>query len=77
VTASKNHVGIPEQDEVVVGSMKPFAAGGVYLNFVGDEGQNRVLAAYCTKKYKRLANIKAEWDPDNVFRGNQDIKPKK
>ena len=52
-----------------------FASGGVYLNFIGDEGEDRVRAAFGDKKYNRLAAIKGEWDPDNVFRGNQNIKP--
>ena len=53
----------------------PYATGGVYLNFIGDEGEDRVRAAYGEVKYQRLASIKAEWDPTNVFRGNQNIKP--
>jgi FAD/FMN-containing dehydrogenase len=52
-----------------------YATGGVYLNFIGDEGTDRVRAAFGDAKYSRLAAIKGEWDPDNVFRGNQNIKP--
>lgn len=52
-----------------------YASGGVYLNFVGDEGEDRVRAAFGDDKYRRLATIKAEYDPQNVFRGNQNIKP--
>jgi FAD/FMN-containing dehydrogenase len=52
-----------------------FTTGGIYLNFIGDEGEDRVRAAYGEAKYRRLAEIKAEWDPDNVFRGNQNIRP--
>ena len=52
-----------------------YATGGVYLNFIGDEGEDRVRAAYGKEKYTRLALIKGEWDPTNVFRGNQNIEP--
>jgi FAD/FMN-containing dehydrogenase len=52
-----------------------YATGGVYLNFIGDEGEDRVRAAFGDGKYARLAGIKGEWDPTNVFRGNQNIKP--
>jgi FAD/FMN-containing dehydrogenase len=52
-----------------------YANGGVYLNFIGDEGESRVRAAFGDEKYARLAAIKGEWDPTNVFRGNQNIKP--
>ncbi len=52
-----------------------YTNGGVYLNFIGDEGEERVRAAFGEEKYRRLAAIKAEYDPDNVFHGNQNIKP--
>ncbi|MGH9014046.1 MAG: FAD-binding oxidoreductase [Acidimicrobiia bacterium] len=52
-----------------------YATGGIYLNFIGDEGEDRVRAAFGDAKYDRLTAIKAEWDPQNVFRGNQNIKP--
>ena len=51
------------------------ANGGIYLNFIGNEGEDRIRAAYGDEKYGRLQRIKAEYDPDNVFRGNQNIKP--
>jgi FAD/FMN-containing dehydrogenase len=53
----------------------PFTTGGVYLNFVGDEGDERIKAAFGAEKYERLARIKAEHDPHNVFAGNQNIRP--
>jgi FAD/FMN-containing dehydrogenase len=49
--------------------------GGIYLNFIGQEGEARIRAAYGDEKYARLQRIKAEWDPGNVFQGNQNIRP--
>ncbi|HEY6430065.1 MAG TPA: FAD-binding oxidoreductase [Acidimicrobiales bacterium] len=57
------------------GAMKPFASGGAYLNFLGDEGQARVEAAFGRDKYQRLRDLKKRWDPQNVFRLNQNIPP--
>ncbi|HSP05012.1 MAG TPA: BBE domain-containing protein, partial [Acidimicrobiales bacterium] len=49
--------------------------GGVYLNFIGHEGEERIKAAFGEDKYRRLQQVKADWDPDNVFQGNQNIRP--
>jgi FAD/FMN-containing dehydrogenase len=53
----------------------PYATGGVWLNFIGDEGHARVRAAYGDENYERLARVKGEFDPNNTFRGNQNILP--
>ena len=53
----------------------PYATGGVWLNFLGDEGQERVRAAFGEENYNRLALVKREFDPENTFRGNQNIRP--
>jgi FAD/FMN-containing dehydrogenase len=51
------------------------SSGGKYVNFVGDEGEAGVRAAYPPKTYERLAEIKRRYDPDNVFHLNQNIPP--
>ncbi|MEW6401211.1 MAG: FAD-binding oxidoreductase [Chloroflexota bacterium] len=48
---------------------------GAYVNFVGDEGAERVRAAYPGRTWERLAAIKAQYDPTNLFRLNQNIPP--
>ena len=53
---------------------EPYSSGGAYLNFTMDEGQERVRAGY-GENYTRLAAIKAEYDPGNVFHVNQNIRP--
>ena len=52
----------------------PYASGGAYVNFMTDEEGDRVAAAYGSN-YQRLVEIKRRYDPDNVFRTNQNIKP--
>ena len=48
---------------------------GAYVNFLGDEGEARVRAAYPGATWDRLAAIKARYDPTNLFRLNQNIPP--
>jgi FAD/FMN-containing dehydrogenase len=48
---------------------------GVYVNFLADEGEARIRAAYPGATYERLAEIKRRYDPDNLFRLNQNIAP--
>jgi hypothetical protein len=55
-------------------AMQPFTAGGVYVNDLGEEGENRVRAAYGAN-FDRLAAVKAAYDPVNLFRSNQNIRP--
>ena len=52
----------------------PYSAGGAYVNMMMEEGQQRVQAAY-RDNYARLAQIKARYDPANLFHVNQNIKP--
>ena len=52
----------------------PFASGSVYVNFMPDDEKDRVENAY-GKNYRRLADIKRRYDPENLFRMNQNIRP--
>jgi len=71
----------PEDQAVREAWVKDFAAAldqgnpGVYVNFLGDEGNKRVQAAYPGSTWARLAVIKARYDPANLFRLNQNIPP--
>lgn len=53
----------------------PFATGGVYVNFLTDDESDRIKAAYGSG-YERLAAVKQKYDPQNLFRVNQNIRPK-
>jgi hypothetical protein len=72
----------PEEDEANIEwaraawkDLRPYSTGGNYINFLtADEGPERVEAAL-GKSLQRLAELKAKWDPQNVFRTNRNIKP--
>lgn len=55
-------------------ALHPFSAGGAYVNMIMDEGAEYVKSAY-RDNYPRLASVKSKYDPDNLFRINQNIKP--
>jgi FAD/FMN-containing dehydrogenase len=55
-------------------ALHPHSMGGAYVNFMMDEGQERVRATY-GDNYERLAQIKRKYDPNNLFRINQNIQP--
>ncbi len=55
-------------------ALHPYSAGGAYVNFMMDEGQERVQASF-RDNYARLAEVKKKYDPNNFFRVNQNIRP--
>lgn len=57
-------------------AMAKFTDGGVYVNFLGEEGKDRIVSAYGEEKYANLVKLKTKYDPSNLFRVNQNIAPK-
>jgi FAD/FMN-containing dehydrogenase len=55
-------------------AVHPYSAGGAYVNFMMEEGQERVKASF-RDNYERLATVKKKYDPTNFFRVNQNIRP--
>ncbi|MDQ3660609.1 MAG: BBE domain-containing protein, partial [Actinomycetota bacterium] len=55
-------------------ALSPFHTS-VYVNFLMEEGEDRVRQAYGAEKYDRLKSLKGKYDPDNFFRMNQNIPP--
>jgi FAD/FMN-containing dehydrogenase len=69
---SEKHIQWTREFEI---AMRPFSTGGVYVNFLGEEGEDRIRDAYGAAKYDRLIALKNRYDPKNFFRLNQNIKP--
>jgi len=65
---------ITEWSKIYHNDLSPFALGGGYINFMMNEGQERVIAAY-KDNYNRLVEVKTKYDPRNFFHINQNIKP--
>ncbi len=72
----------PSEDEAGIAwvrglfdELAPHAQGGVYVNFLSDEGAERVQDAYPAAVWSRLVEVKRRYDPENVFRLNQNIPP--
>ncbi|MHC4498124.1 MAG: BBE domain-containing protein, partial [Planctomycetota bacterium] len=55
-------------------ALHPHSAGGAYVNFMMEEGEDRIKATY-RDNYERLVAVKNKYDPANLFRVNQNIKP--
>jgi len=53
----------------------PFATGGVYVNFMPEDETERISKAYAPNVWKRLVELKDKWDPSNLFRMNQNVRP--
>jgi FAD/FMN-containing dehydrogenase len=69
---------LPEHEPWVTGLLAEITRGdiGAYVGFLADEGEERVRAAYSAAAWDRLREVKAKYDPDNVFRLNQNIPPR-
>ncbi|MBC6991028.1 FAD-binding oxidoreductase [Hymenobacter sp. BT491] len=57
-------------------ALHPYSAGGAYINFMMEEGEDRIKATY-GENYDRLVAVKNKYDPENLFRINQNIRPSK
>jgi FAD/FMN-containing dehydrogenase len=55
--------------------LRPWSSEAVYLNFIGDEGEERLVAGFGRDNHARLARVKAQYDPDNIFHLNHNIRP--
>ncbi|HWC99702.1 MAG TPA: FAD-binding oxidoreductase [Candidatus Sulfopaludibacter sp.] len=69
-----NREAITDWAKAYYDALHPYGAGGAYVNFMMEEGEDRIRATY-RDNYERLAAVKAKYDPENFFRVNQNIKP--
>jgi FAD/FMN-containing dehydrogenase len=72
----------PADDEAVMAwgrsfreEVRGYATGATYANFAGEEGRDRTIANYGAENYERLRRIKADWDPEDVFRAPGHVPP--
>ena len=65
----------PEPGQGLESVMRPWMSERIYLNFIGDEGEERVHSAFDSETYPRLVALKDKYDPTNMFCLNQNIKP--
>jgi FAD/FMN-containing dehydrogenase len=63
-----------ENSELFWSAIEPYHTS-VYVNFLMEEGEERTRQAYGARKYDRLKALKRRYDPDNLFRLNQNIRP--
>jgi FAD/FMN-containing dehydrogenase len=75
ISASVDDVPVHEAWAAELAAALRQADPGAYVNFLGDEGEERVRAAYPGTTWDRLAEIKRRYDPGNLFRLNQNIRP--
>jgi FAD/FMN-containing dehydrogenase len=57
--------------------MRPYSIAGAAPNFFSPEGSERLRSTFGAEKYDRLVALKREWDPENVFSWNQNIRPER
>ncbi len=74
LTSISGAIGTRQYSARPSGRFRPFAMDAVYVDNLGDEGQDRVKAAY-RENYDRLLALKRKYDPNNLFRLNQNIRP--
>jgi FAD/FMN-containing dehydrogenase len=55
--------------------MHPFSAGRISLNFISEANDDRVRSSFGPEKYRKLVALKDKYDPENVFRMNQNVAP--
>jgi FAD/FMN-containing dehydrogenase len=71
-----NNTRMIEWSKAYWNALHSYSAGGAYINMIMDEGVDRIRSAY-RGNYDRLVQVKAKYDPHNLFRVNQNIKPYK
>lgn len=74
-SGGRSSAGVHGTDAELLGGHRPYSTGRVYVHFLGQEGQDRVRAAYGNAKHERLRALEQTYDPTNLFPLNQNIRP--